>query len=146
MTKPAFENAIMVASAIAASTNAPIHINAIARHVGVDISNHDWQRVGSDIPVLADVQPAGQYLGEDFFHAGGIPAIMHELLAAGLLHGEVLTVSGRTVAENVQKSMPTDQAIACTTDRWSHTVDFCHEWKSVRFGSHEEIGNRRGLL
>jgi dihydroxy-acid dehydratase len=111
MTKSAFENAIMVASAIAASTNAPIHINAIARHVGVDISNHGWQRVGSDIPVLANVQPAGEFLGEDFFHAGGIPAIMHELLVAGLLHDDVLTVSGRTVAENVEKSTPIDQAV-----------------------------------
>jgi dihydroxy-acid dehydratase len=111
MTKPAFENAIMVASAIAASTNAPIHINAIARHVGVELSNQDWQRVGSDIPVLANVQPAGEFLGEDFFRAGGIPAVMHELLVAGLLHGDVLTVSGRTVAENVEKSALSDPEV-----------------------------------
>src|SRR5262244_1705327 len=75
MTRPAFENAIMVASAIAASTNVPIHINAIARHVGVDLCNGDWARVGGDIPVLANVAPSGEFLGEDFYRAGGIPAI-----------------------------------------------------------------------
>jgi dihydroxy-acid dehydratase len=111
MTKPAFENAIMVASAIAASTNAPIHINAIARHMGVDLCNHDWQRVGGDIPILTNVQPAGEFLGEDFYHAGGIPAIMYELLTAGKLHGDVLTVSGRTVRENIEKSASTDPTV-----------------------------------
>jgi dihydroxy-acid dehydratase len=111
MTKPAFENAVMVASAIAASTNAPIHVNAIARHIGVELSNRDWQRVGGDIPVLTNVQPAGEFLGEDFYHAGGIPAIMHELLTAGKLHGDVLTVSGRTVRENVEKSASSDPTV-----------------------------------
>jgi dihydroxy-acid dehydratase len=108
MTRPAFENAIMVASAIAASTNVPIHINAMARHVGVDLTNQDWQSVGGDIPVLANVEPAGEFLGEDFFHAGGVPAVMHRLLAAGLLHGDVPTVSGKTVAENINESAPSD--------------------------------------
>src|SRR5262247_2592117 len=111
MTKPAFENAIMVASAIAASTNAPIHVNAIARHIGVDLCNQDWQRVGGDIPVLANIAPAGEFLGEDFYRAGGIPAIMYELLAAGLLHGDVLTVSGRTVAENIKQSEASDHTV-----------------------------------
>src|SRR5262245_1994537 len=111
MTKPAFENAIMVGSAIAASTNVPIHINAIARHVGVDLRNDDWARVGGDIPVLANVAPAGEFLGEDFFRAGGIPAIMYELQAAGLLHGDVMTVSGRTVAENIKQSEASDHAV-----------------------------------
>jgi dihydroxy-acid dehydratase len=111
MTKPAFENAIMVASAIAGSTNVPIHVNAIARHVGVDLCNHDWQRVGGDIPVLTNVAPAGEFLGEDFYHAGGIPAIMYELLAAGKLHGDVLTVSGRTVRANIEKSAPSDPTV-----------------------------------
>jgi dihydroxy-acid dehydratase len=111
MTKPAFENAIMVASAIAASTNAPIHVNAIARHVGVDLCNQDWQRVGGDIPGLTNVQPAGEFLGEDFYHAGGIPAIMYELLTAGKLHGDVMTVSGRTMRENVEKSASSDPAV-----------------------------------
>jgi dihydroxy-acid dehydratase len=111
MTRPAFENAIMVASAIAASTNAPIHINAIARHVGVELTNRDWQCIGGRLPVLANVQPAGEFLGEDFYHAGGVPAIMYELLKAGLLHGDALTVTGRTVAENIEKMVSTDPAV-----------------------------------
>src|SRR5215469_13453845 len=111
LTKDAFENAIMVAAAIAASTNAPIHVNAIARHAGVELTNQDWQRVGGDIPNLANVQPAGEFLGEDFFRAGGIPAVMHELLQAGRLHGNALTVSGRTVAENVRQCESTDRAV-----------------------------------
>ncbi len=75
MTRAAFANAIVVASAIAASTNCPIHVDAIARHIGLDLTNCDWQRVG-DVPVLANVQPAGEYLGEDFYRAGGVPAIL----------------------------------------------------------------------
>jgi dihydroxy-acid dehydratase len=108
LTKEAFENAIVVASAIAASTNAPIHVTAIARHAGVELSSRDWQRVGRDISVIVNLQPAGEYLGEDFFRAGGIPAVMHELLAAGKLHGDALTVSGRTVAQNVERTPSTD--------------------------------------
>jgi len=111
LTKQAFENAIVVASAIAASTNAPIHVNAIARHAGVELSNRDWQRVGRDIPVIVNLQPAGEYLGEDFYRAGGVPAVMHELLAAGKLHGDALTVSGRTVAQNVGRTPPTDRDV-----------------------------------
>lgn len=111
MTRGAFENAIAVAAAIAASTNAPIHVNAIARHAGVALNNEDWQRIGGDIPILANVQPAGEFLGEDFFRAGAIPAVMHELLQAGRLHGDALTVSGRTVAENVRERAPADRAV-----------------------------------
>src|SRR6516225_12147550 len=99
LTREAFENAIVACSAIGGSTNAPIHVNAIARHIGVELNNQDWQRVGGDIPVLTNVQPAGEFLGEDFYRAGGIPAIMYELLTAGKLHGDVMTVSGRTVRE-----------------------------------------------
>jgi dihydroxy-acid dehydratase len=111
MTRQAFENAIVVASAIAASTNVPIHLNAIARHVGVDLSNRDWSRVGRDIPVLVNLAPAGEYLGEDFHHAGGVPAVMRSLLDAGHLHGDALTVSGRTVAENLEDVPPADPAV-----------------------------------
>ena len=113
LTREAFENAIAVASAIAGSTNAPVHVNAIARHVGVEITNRDWQRVGADVPILANVQPTGEFLGEDFFRAGGVPAIMHELLSAGRLHGRAITVSGRTVAENVAKAEVNDRAVIC---------------------------------
>ncbi|MFI0898064.1 IlvD/Edd family dehydratase [Streptomyces sp. NPDC020983] len=111
MTRQAFENAIVVASAVAASTNVPIHVNAIARHVGVDLSNEDWHRVGVDIPVLVNMAPAGEYLGEDFFRAGGVPAVMRSLLDAGHLHGDVPTVSGRTVAANLEAVPPADPEV-----------------------------------
>ncbi|MET8160584.1 IlvD/Edd family dehydratase [Sphaerisporangium sp. NPDC005289] len=111
MTLQAFENAIVVASAIAASTNVPIHINAIARHVGVPLSIQDWQRVGADIPVLANVAPAGEFLGEDFYRAGGVPAIMRTLLTAGRLHSDAVTVSGRTLAENLADAPPADPTV-----------------------------------
>ncbi|MFG1944161.1 IlvD/Edd family dehydratase [Nonomuraea sp. NPDC048826] len=111
MTLRAFENAIVVASAIAASTNVPIHINAIARHVGVPLSIQDWQRVGADIPILANVAPAGEFLGEDFYRAGGVPAVMRSLLTAGRLHGDAVTVSGRTVAENLADAPPADPTV-----------------------------------
>ncbi|MFF4242395.1 IlvD/Edd family dehydratase [Actinomadura geliboluensis] len=116
MTLAAFENAIAVASAIAASTNVPIHINAIARHAGVELSNRDWQRVGADIPVLANTAPAGEYLGEDFYRAGGVPAVMRALLEAGHLHGDAMTVSGRTAAENLADAPPADPAVIRPVD------------------------------
>ncbi|MFF4693808.1 IlvD/Edd family dehydratase [Streptomyces sp. NPDC001307] len=111
MTRQAFENSIIVASAIAASTNVPIHINAIARHVGVDLSNQDWHRIGCGIPVLVNLAPAGEFLGEDFYRAGGVPAVMRSLLAAGHLHGDAVTVSGRSVAENLDDAPPADPAV-----------------------------------
>jgi dihydroxy-acid dehydratase len=101
MTKKAFENAVMVASAIGASSNCPIHMVAIARHMGVEHDLADWQRVGAAVPLLVDCQPAGRFLGEAFYRAGGVPAVMKELLDAGILHGDVMTVTGRTVAENL---------------------------------------------
>jgi dihydroxy-acid dehydratase len=110
LTRHAFENAIVVASAIAASSNVPVHVNAIARHAGVALGIRDW-KLGRDIPVLANVAPAGEYLGEDFYRAGGIPALMHELLQAGKLHGDVPTVSGRTVAANLAQARITDSAV-----------------------------------
>ena len=101
MTRGAFENAIVVNSALGGSTNAPIHLNAVARHMGVALSNDDWQDLGHDIPLLTNLQPAGVYLGEDFFHAGGVPAVVSELIRAGKLPTpEALTVSGATIAEN----------------------------------------------
>ena len=101
LTRAAFENAIVACSAIGGSTNAPIHVNAIARHAGVDLAIEDWEKVGYDVPLLVNVQPAGEYLGEDYYRAGGLPAAMHELHAAGRLHGDALTINGKTVAENV---------------------------------------------
>ncbi len=101
MTREAFENAIVCASAIGASTNCPPHMNAIARHNGVELNNDDWDRIGYDIALLVNMMPAGAYLGEAYFRAGGLPAVMAELIAAGKLHGAALTVTGRTIAENI---------------------------------------------
>jgi len=101
MTREAFENAIVINSAIGGSTNAPIHLNAIARHLGVPLSNDDWQSVGHDVPLLVNLQPAGKYLGEDFHRAGGVPAVVSALLGNGLLpHPDVVTANGKTMAEN----------------------------------------------
>ena len=86
LTREAFENAIVACSAIGGSTNAPIHINAIARHVGVALSIEDWETIGYDVPLLVNMQPAGQYLGEEYYRAGGLPAVLHELIAAGRIH------------------------------------------------------------
>jgi len=104
LTRAAFENAIIACSAIGGSTNAPIHINAIARHVGVKLSIEDWEKVGYDVPLLVDMQPAGKYLGEDYYRAGGLPAVMHELLRAGRIHGHAKTINGKTMAENVRRA------------------------------------------
>ena len=101
MTRAEFENAVVVAAAIGASSNCPIHMVAIARHMGVDHSLADWQRLGPEIPLLADVQPVGRFLGEAFHRGGGVPAVMKELLGAGKLNGAAMTVTGRTVAENL---------------------------------------------
>ena len=100
LTREAFENAIVVNSAIGGSTNAPIHLNAIARHIGVELNNDDWERVGYEIPLLVNLQPAGEYLGEDYHHAGGLPAVVNELLKAGKIRKSALTVNGKTLAEN----------------------------------------------
>ena len=104
LTRKAFENAIRVNSAIGGSTNAPIHINAIASHVGVELDIRDWETIGLEIPLLVNLQPAGEYLGEAYHLAGGVPAVMHELLRAGKLHGDALTCDGTTISENCSDS------------------------------------------
>ena len=108
LTRAAFENAIVACSAIGGSTNAPIHINAIARHVGVELKIEDWEKLGYDVPLLVNMQPAGEYLGEEYFRAGGLPAVMHELLQAKRLHGDALTINGKTYAENVARAKSSD--------------------------------------
>ncbi|WP_415922669.1 IlvD/Edd family dehydratase [Tateyamaria sp. SN6-1] len=101
MTREAFENTIVINSAIGGSTNAPIHLNGIARHLGVPLDNDDWQNVGHDVPLLVNLQPAGEYLGEDYQHAGGVPAVIGELIAADLLpHPDAITANGKTMREN----------------------------------------------
>jgi dihydroxy-acid dehydratase len=101
MTRQAFENAIVVNSAIGGSTNAPIHLNGIARHLGIELTNDDWQKIGHDVPLLVNLQPAGAYLGEDYFHAGGVPAVVAELLRHQQLpHPDTLTANGKTIEAN----------------------------------------------
>jgi len=100
MTREAFENVIAVNSAIGGSTNAPIHFNAIARHVGVELDNDDWEKVGYAVPLLVNVQPTGVYLGEEYHRAGGVPAVVSELMQGGKIHAGALTVNGKTIGEN----------------------------------------------
>jgi len=111
LTRAAFENAIVACSAIGGSTNAPIHLEAIARHVGVPLSIDDWESLGYDVPLLVNMQPAGEYLGEDYYRAGGLPAVLHELHAAGRLHGDALTINGKTVADNVAQAKATNAKV-----------------------------------
>lgn len=101
MTRDAFENAIVVNSAIGGSTNAPIHLNAIARHLDIKLDNDDWQNLGHEVPLLVNLQPAGEYLGEDFHRAGGVPAVVGELMRAKLLpHPDAITVNGVSIGDN----------------------------------------------
>jgi hypothetical protein len=116
LTREAFENAIVVNSAIGGSTNAPIHIGAIARHVGVDLPLGDWQRLGLHVPLLVDLQPAGKYLGEEYYRAGGVPAVVHELMAHGLIHEDARTVNGRTLGENCRDAVAQDRDVIRTFD------------------------------
>ncbi|HEX7035739.1 MAG TPA: IlvD/Edd family dehydratase [Pseudomonadales bacterium] len=100
LTPDAFHNAIVATSALGGSSNAPIHITAIARHAGVELPLAEWQRVGHDVPLLVNLQPAGAYLGEDFHRAGGVPALISQLIGAGLIREHARTVNGRTIGEN----------------------------------------------
>ena len=105
MTREAFENAIVINSAIGGSTNAPIHLNAIARHLGVPLDNDDWQAIGHDVPLLVNLQPAGEYLGEDYHRAGGVPAVVAELIKAGRLpHPGAVTVNGKSIGANCENA------------------------------------------
>ena len=117
LTRAAFENAIVACSAIGGSTNAPIHLNAIARHIGVKLTIEDWEKIGHAVPLLVNMQPAGEYLGEDYFRAGGLPAVMHELLAAARIHGDALTINGKTVAENVARAKASNPEVIRPRDR-----------------------------
>ena len=100
LTKPAFHNAIRINSAIGGSTNAPIHLSAIARHVGVDLPLKDWETEGHHVPLLVNLQPAGEYLGEDFYRAGGVPAVVSQLIGQGLVDEDAITANGKTIGEN----------------------------------------------
>ena len=111
MTKKAFENAIVVASAIGASSNCPPHLSAIAKHMGVKINLKAWQRLGQDIPLLVNCKPAGKHLMESFYKAGGIPAVMQELVKQKKLHTSVKTVSGKTLGENLKIKINLDSDV-----------------------------------
>ena len=108
LTREAFENTVILNSAIGGSTNSPIHINAIARHIGVELDIEDWEKVGFEIPLLVNLQPVGKYLGEDYHRAGGVPAVMNALLKAGKLHEFAITVNGKTVGENYAETTTQD--------------------------------------
>jgi dihydroxy-acid dehydratase len=112
MTREAFENAIVINSAIGGSTNAPIHLNGIARHLGVSLDNDDWQKIGHDVPLLVNLQPAGEYLGEDYQHAGGVPAVVGELMAADMLpHPNAITANGQTIGDNCKAKRSADTLV-----------------------------------
>ena len=112
MTREAFENAIVVNSAIGGSTNAPIHLNGIARHLGVSLDNDDWQKIGHDVPLLVNLQPAGEYLGEDYQHAGGVPAVVGELMATNMLpHPSAITANGQTIGDNCKAKRSADTLV-----------------------------------
>lgn len=112
MTREAFENAIVINSAIGGSTNAPIHLNGVAKHLGVPLNNDDWQSLGHDVPLLVNLQPAGEYLGEDYQHAGGVPAVVGELIEAGMLpHPDAITANGRSMGENCAEARSLDRAV-----------------------------------
>jgi len=111
MTRRAFLNAIAVNSAIGGSTNAPIHLAAVARHMGVDLSIEDWQTYGHPVPLLVNLQPAGEYLGEDYYRAGGVPAVVAQLMRAGLIAEDALTVNGRTIGENCRDARIEDERV-----------------------------------
>lgn len=111
LTREAFLNAIVVNSAIGGSTNAPIHLAAIARHIGVDLPLADWQAHGHKVPLLVNLQPAGEYLGEDYYRAGGLPAVVGELLRHGLIREGTMTVNGATLADNCREAKIEDEKV-----------------------------------
>lgn len=111
LTRESFENAIVVNAAIGGSTNAPPHLQAIARHAGVDLDVKDWETIGFDIPLLVNMQPAGEYLGESFYRAGGVPAVMGELLAAGRLHGSAHSATGSAMSEALGNARSEDHKV-----------------------------------
>jgi dihydroxy-acid dehydratase len=117
MTRDAFHNAIVVTSAIGGSTNAPIHLAAIARHIGVDVPLKEWETVGHQVPLLVNLQPAGEYLGEDYYRAGGVPAVVAQLMTAGLIRESAITVNGRTLADNCRGASIRDERVIRPFDR-----------------------------
>ena len=117
LTRKAFENCIVVNSAIGGSTNAPIHINALARHIGIELSIDDWQKFGHDVPLLVNMQPAGFYLGEEYHRAGGVPAVIRELMKHKRIHEDAITANGRTMGENCRNAPAPDNDVIWAYDK-----------------------------
>ncbi len=117
LTRAAFENAIATNTAIGGSTNAPVHLNAIARHIGVELDNDDWEKIGYELPLLVNLQPAGEYLGEEYHRAGGLPAVAAELIAKGKINKTAITVNGRTLFENCEGKFAWDRAVIKEYDK-----------------------------
>jgi len=117
LTRDAFENAIVACSAIGGSTNAPIHINAIARHIGITLTIDDWEAIGYDVPLLVNMQPAGKYLGEEYYRAGGLPAVLNELIKAKRIKADALTINGKSIGENTRGASATDADVILPYDK-----------------------------
>ena len=110
LTREAFENTIVINSAIGGSTNAPIHVNAIARHIGVTLDNDDWEKIGYNVPLMVNMQPAGEYLGEDYYRAGGLPAVVAELIEQGRIK-PAITANGKTLIDNCTGKFTSDRKV-----------------------------------
>jgi xylonate dehydratase len=125
MTRDAFINAIVVASALGASTNCPPHLIAIARHMGIELSLDDWQQHGEQVPLIVNCMPAGEYLGESFHRSGGVPAVMRQLDDAKMLRRDCRSVSGRTVGEIADEAPAADNDVIRTAaDPMKHGAGF----------------------
>jgi dihydroxy-acid dehydratase len=111
LTRGAFINAIRANTALGGSTNAPIHLIALARHIGVELSIQDWETYGYEVPLLVNLQPAGEYLGEDFFQAGGVPAVVGELMQQGLIQADAITANGRSIGDNCRDARSRDERV-----------------------------------
>jgi dihydroxy-acid dehydratase len=125
LTREAFINAIRVNSALGGSTNAPMHLIALARHIGVELSIDDWQTYGYELPLLVNLQPAGEYLGEDFYRAGGVPAVVAQLITHGLIHEQALTANGKSLGENCKGAVIQDELVIRPFERpLTHNAGF----------------------
>ena len=147
LTREAFLNAIVVNTAIGGSTNAPIHLAAIARHIGAELDITDWQTHGLKVPLLVNLQPAGEYLGEDYYRAGGVPAVINQLMRDGLIHESAMTVNGRTIGDNCRGAAIADERVIRPITRAVIEGSRIHraQGKPVRCRDHEDQRHRRGI-
>ena len=146
LTRAAFENCIVVNSAIGGSTNAPMHVNAIARHIGVKLDNDDWEKIGYALPLLVNLQPAGEYLGEDYYRAGGVPAVVAELVKKGKIK-PALTVNGKTLGRELRRQVhqrPQGHLALRQADEEERRLPQ-FERQPVRVGDHEDQRHHAGV-